>query len=200
MHVAKPLARQFFQIGHGGPDSRWTKYPKGRLTPHTGPPSPPIPKLKKSFIEKIDLPFGLFCPISGVPLDAPTLKWRGAGKTSVWKILWFFCPSTVPCLGLSASKSVQQISQYGRGPACLPPGTRIQSFLAMFVFCDNVFEPPAQQARLEQHLYAFPLSRKVCSCMPEGISVAAVLPRRAQLQLSLPRAGVGDGLGTHLGK
>ena len=81
---------------------------------------------------------------------------------------------TVPCLGLSTSKSVQQISQYGRGPACLPPGTRIQSFLAMFVFCDDVFEPPAQQARLEQHLYAFPLSRKVCSCMPEGISVAAV--------------------------
>ena len=105
---------------------------------------------------------------------------------------------TVPCLGLSASKSVQQVSQYGRGPACLPPGTRIQSFLAMLVFCHDVFEPPAQQAWLEQHPYAFPLSREVCSCMPEGISVAAVLPRRAQPQLSVPRAGVGDGLGTHL--
>ena len=69
-------------------------------------PLPPISKLKKSFIEKINLPFGLFCPISRVLLNAPTLKWRGAGKTSVWKIRWFFCPFTVPCLGLSASKSV----------------------------------------------------------------------------------------------
>ena len=112
---------------------------------------------------------------------------KAAGQTIFFKL--DMEAQTVPCLALSASQSSQLISQYGRGSACLPHGTRIQSFLATFVLCDDVFEPPAQQARLEQHLYALPLSRKVCSCMPEGISVAAVLPRRARHSCRCPGLG-----------
>ena len=104
------------------------KISKGQTyTPHWTP-FPPISKLKKSFIEKVNPPFGLFCPISGVPFDAPTLKWRGTGKTGVWKILWFFCPSTVPSLGFSASNLVKQLSQYRRCPACMPPGLPVRAF------------------------------------------------------------------------
>ena len=113
------------------------KISKGQpYTPHWTP-FPPISKLKKSFIAKINLPFGLFRPISGVPLDAPTLKWRGVGKTGVWKILWFFCPSTVPCLGLSASKS-QHLSNKspnmgGALHAC-PPGLAFRAFWQCLFF------------------------------------------------------------------
>ena len=64
----------FFEVAPGGPDNRWTKKVKGQSRPISRTPSPPHFTVVENPVEKTKLPFRLFCPNSGVPLHASTLK------------------------------------------------------------------------------------------------------------------------------